>query len=1514
LYTAFVPIATSRSGNERSKRALTGLWSALPAFLLVACATPGVGQIVCPQASAPDADAGWTAYGANDIQGARARFEAALARCPADPYARTGLGYVALREGADSVAVVHWTAVIAAEPNNLDALTGLGLAAWRRGDVVAVRARFERVLELNPGNATAVEYMGRLVLPGAPPPRPPLVLADTLVYPARTNGDRFEVRSSTGWTPFYIKGVNLGAALPGKHPSEFPDSATYAHWIRRMAEMHANAVRVYTIHPPAFYQALHDWNARNPSQPLWLIHGVWAEPPPRRDFGAQAYESDFFAEMRRVVDLLHGRADIQPRPGHAAGYYTADVSAWTLAYIIGREWEPFDALGFDSIRGHRGGFDGEYVRVRGGNAMDAWMGRAIENLVAYETRTYRSQRPVAYTNWPTLDPLAHPTEATVDEEMAIRVALGETPKVREREYDNDALALDAALVEPTDRLPAGYFASFHAYPYYPDFMILEDGYQSGASSMGRSNYFAYLTALKWHHGDMPVVISEYGVPAALGIGHLQPQGWHHGGLTEDEVAQIDRRLTLEIAEAGLAGGALFAWIDEWFKQSWLTIEFQLPADRTRLWHNRLNAEQHYGVVAMEAEPPFSGATLAERLPAWAAVEPLYDEPSLDLRVAHDASYLWLLVDHPSVDSDTVFVGFDVVDARAGDFRWPGGTGQRLPAGLELALRATPSEVRILADPSSNPFRLVAAGQGARLADGRRTPVDNPPLGLFHARAEQRFNFPYYTVPNDDGAYDSLRVLVNRRRFARDSTEFLAIGYDRGLLPGGPAPDGYWERGGTALEVRIPWTLLNVTDPSSRTVLQGPGRANARGAELGGDGVWRLRPGVTQWPDSVFGELGTRQVDGIGVVAAVKAPGGWTSAPSAGRAVARYSWPTWEAPEWVERERPTYAAMQDTYGRLDPYGVGAATPTTERRTSPGPSALEPLQSDPANEAWLRGDMELARRLYEERLARDPDDGAALHRVALVRAWGGEYHAADRLFEHLIEVEPANLDARVDRARVWAWAGDTERALDAIEELLEENPTHAGALEARALFAAWSGQFEESLSTYEALLAIAPDNVAARRQQAIVLTWASRFDASRAVYDSLLARDPTDTNSRLGLANTLAFSDSLDAAVAEYDSVLAIDPTDVRALQGKGRTLGWANRLVEAEETYRLALDMDPSDVSTAVGLAQILRWQDRHAAALEVLRTAEAIEPTNADLRAQLLGIEQTQRPVAQPSFIWEDDSDGNVMLTSALSAAWHPAPRVELQADGYHRALEQGPLGRSAMGVTLGMSYQVEPGWTVSIGGGGSRTDRAGTRSFAAYRAGLRSPARHRLVFGASFASAALDATAALAERGVTTKGLAADARWLPSVGWRIDAAVGWTRFEGAESNDRTNGLVAVTRQLSRGFSVSASARAFTFERDLTEGYFDPDFYGIGEVAGRWLGQTGPWSLLLEVAPGAQQITQDGDVTAAIRGSARGAYRFAPGRELSLAFGYSSAGLQSFSTGDADYRYMALVSGVSWVF
>jgi tetratricopeptide (TPR) repeat protein len=101
---------------------------------------------------------------------ARARFRAALTRCDGDQYARTGLGYVELREGNADEAERLWSAVLVAEPSNVDALVGVGLARWRSGDIDAVLARFTRVLELSPGHPTALEYLERVSAAMLPEP------------------------------------------------------------------------------------------------------------------------------------------------------------------------------------------------------------------------------------------------------------------------------------------------------------------------------------------------------------------------------------------------------------------------------------------------------------------------------------------------------------------------------------------------------------------------------------------------------------------------------------------------------------------------------------------------------------------------------------------------------------------------------------------------------------------------------------------------------------------------------------------------------------------------------------------------------------------------------------------------------------------------------------------------------------------------------------------------------------------------------------------------------------------------------------------------------------------------------------------------------------------------------------------------------------------------------------------------------------------------------------------------
>lgn len=600
---------------------------------------------------------------------------------------------------------------------------------------------------------------------------------------------------------------------------------------------------------------------------------------------------------------------------------------------------------------------------------------------------------------------------------------------------------------------------------------------------------------------------------------------------------------------------------------------------------------------------------------------------------------------------------------------------------------------------------------------------------------------------------------------------------------------------------------------------------------------------------------------------------------------------------LEPDNPTAA---DFLGRLDGTARPPAAPT-----------------DPADIAWADGDMDLAFELYSARLDRDATDGMALLRVGQMRSWREQYDAALELLNLLVDLEPTNVDGRLARARVYAWSGDIVRGEEEVLEVLSVFPDNADALAALALFQSWTGRMDEALATYDDLLSIAPEHASGRRQQARARSWTSQTEASVRSYEALLAENPDDIEARLGLAATLGYAGRYDRSLQEYDQVLQRAPQDMRALTGRARTYTWSGRLVDAERAALAAIEVDDASGAAWGALGEVYRAQNRDAAARDAFETATGFDPSNPDLRDQYRAVGLTLSPDVRPTVTVEDDSDGNRMVTTALGGAWRLMPRLELDVRGYYRQLEQDAgaflLEQRAYGGMVVAEYQAWPGWRLRAGGGASATDGTGSPTFVSFAAGVRTPDRNRLGLSLDVSSQGLDETAALARRGVRASSAVLAMRWFPGASWRVDGSFGIGEYEGDEPNARREWFAGVSRRLGGGVSLGLAHRGFSFEKNLDEGYFDPDFYGIVELTTYWLYRPSSWSFLVEVAPGVQQVTTDGDPDPSLRGNVRLGYLIGDNREISLSSGYSTAGLTSFASGESDYRYFALILGVTWI-
>ncbi|HSL85379.1 MAG TPA: T9SS type A sorting domain-containing protein, partial [Bacteroidales bacterium] len=94
--------------------------------------------------------------------------------------------------------------------------------------------------------------------------------------PFKTAGNYIAMHTGSDYRPLMLKGINLGSSPPGYFPGEIayaiaPD--IYEKWIKQMAESGFNSIRIYTLHPPVFYEKLAEYNQRNPDNPLLLFQG-----------------------------------------------------------------------------------------------------------------------------------------------------------------------------------------------------------------------------------------------------------------------------------------------------------------------------------------------------------------------------------------------------------------------------------------------------------------------------------------------------------------------------------------------------------------------------------------------------------------------------------------------------------------------------------------------------------------------------------------------------------------------------------------------------------------------------------------------------------------------------------------------------------------------------------------------------------------------------------------------------------------------------------------------------------------------------------------------------------------------------------------------------------------------------------------------------------------------------------------------------------------------------------------
>ena len=674
----------------------------------------------------------------------------------------------------------------------------------------------------------------------------PIQRAATLTYPARVSGEYFDWFENGSWKPVYVTGISLTAAMPGKFPIDsVRDSDIYSDWFARMSALGVNTIRIYTIMPPGFYRSLFQFNTAGGHRPLRILQGVAFSDPPRDDFYNHAYYAACQKEIKDTIDVLHGQGNVAATHAHGAGLYPNDVSKWVAGILVGKEWLSHVVTGNNQLHPDLTSYQGTYIKVATGSATEVFLAQMINYAVDYEVTTYNWQHPIAFMNSPSLDPIRHPTESTILEEISIRRGLGEHIRMPDPPYDDDdGVTVDPAHLVPTDRLKAGYFSAYGVVPFYPDFLDYDRGYQQVRDSQGSDPFLGYLKDLKAHQPGLPLMIVDYGVPSSMGIAHINPawSGFNQGGLTERQQGESLARMTRNVYDAGAAGGTVFEWLDEWFRQSWLFRNFEVPTQRHPGWNNYLDPSENSGLMDMVPSAARRTHTLSGTNAEWDGVPAYFSassgapthsegdrfDPARKLRALYaDADesflYLHLVVDKLDNDNDhqpdlkdvNYLIGISTDPGKAGLSFLPYIAPVRFDMGMTYALAITGSgDAHLLIASNYNPYKV--------------TPVEGIP-----SQSALGLKLGWEASVSANGSFEPQELEPNRRRFGRDGKYYPPIRYERGILHYGsldPKSPEYSTLAGwhanvqtNSIDIRIPWGLLGVTDPSSFQVVTGLGQ-------------------------------------------------------------------------------------------------------------------------------------------------------------------------------------------------------------------------------------------------------------------------------------------------------------------------------------------------------------------------------------------------------------------------------------------------------------------------------------------------------------------------------------------------------------------------------------------------------------------------------------------------------------------------------------------------------------------
>ncbi len=280
-------------------------------------------------------------------------------------------------------------------------------------------------------------------------------------------------------------------------------------------------------------------------------------------------------------------------------------------------------------------------------------------------------------------------------------------------------------------------------------------------------------------------------------------GFNQGNVDEKSQGEMDAFMLESIYEEGYAGGLVFAWQDEWFKRTWNTMDLDIP-DRRAYWSNPQTNEQEFGILAFDPGNKASICYVDGKEDDWKKDTPVVKNDRFSLYAKSDEKYLYFMAKIKDFDlnKDKFIIPIDITDKSGNTNFKDYNIKFNTPMDFAIIIDGK-DKSRVMVDAYYDSF-YYTYGKVTKMID---TNID-------------------YEKKNS-GIFNPMYLCLNRELYLpEDKTKLPLSKYETGKLTqgnGNPKDKNYnsltdFSYADGVLEIRIPWQLINVMDPSEKMAM------------------------------------------------------------------------------------------------------------------------------------------------------------------------------------------------------------------------------------------------------------------------------------------------------------------------------------------------------------------------------------------------------------------------------------------------------------------------------------------------------------------------------------------------------------------------------------------------------------------------------------------------------------------------------------------------------------------------